>query len=71
LLLKKDKPVVPMQCVNFDYMRKKKDATFNRILEACDFHGITHIMQFRYNWNKEIIAKFYATLHFDKQEKIF
>jgi hypothetical protein len=35
---------------NFDYMKKKKkDAAFNQILEACDFHVITHIMQFRYN----------------------
>jgi hypothetical protein len=58
VLLKKAKPVVSMQWINFDYMRKKKDATFNRILEACDFHGTTHIMQFQYNWNKEIIAEF-------------
>jgi hypothetical protein len=35
---------------------RKKDATFNMILEACDFHGI---------------AKFYATLFFDTKEMIF
>jgi hypothetical protein len=52
-------------------MRKKKDATFNRIIEACVFHGITNIMQFWYNWNKEIIVEFYATLYFDKEERIF
>jgi hypothetical protein len=48
VLLRKAKPVVPMQWINFDYM-KKKDAAFNQILEAYDFHVITHIMQFRYN----------------------
>jgi hypothetical protein len=68
--MRKAKPVVPMQWNNFDCMKKKKDATFNWIIEACDFHGITHILHFRYNWNKEIITD-YATLHFDKKERIF
>jgi hypothetical protein len=52
-------------------MRKKKDASFNKILEACDIHGITNIMQFWYNWNKEIISELYATLYFDNKERIF
>jgi hypothetical protein len=71
VLMRKTKPVVQMQWIHFDYMRKKKDATFNKILEACDFHGITKIMEFRYNWNKEIISQFYSTLYFDKKETIF
>jgi hypothetical protein len=33
-----------VQWVNFDYMRRKKDASFNRIIEACDFHGITNLL---------------------------
>jgi hypothetical protein len=52
-------------------MRKKKDATFDKILEPCDFHGITNIMQFWYNWNKEVILEFYATIYFDRKERIF
>jgi hypothetical protein len=71
ILTRKTKSVVPMQWINFDYMRKKKDANFNRILEACDFHGISNILQFQYNWKKEIIAEFYATLFLDKKERIF
>jgi hypothetical protein len=39
---------------------------FNRILEACEFHGISHLLQFSYNWNQEIITDFYSTLFFDK-----
>jgi hypothetical protein len=30
-------------------MRNKKDMHFNRIFEACDLHGITDLLQFRYN----------------------
>jgi hypothetical protein len=44
---------------------------FNRILEACDLLDITDLLQFRHNWNQEIISKFYSTLFYDKKERIF
>jgi hypothetical protein len=44
VLYRKTKHVVPVQWVNFDYMTRKKDASFNRIIEACDFHGITNLL---------------------------
>jgi hypothetical protein len=52
-------------------MRRKKDTSFNRIIEACNFHGITNFLQFHYNWNQEIITEFYSTLFFNKKERIF
>jgi hypothetical protein len=52
-------------------MRQKKDTHFNRVLEACDFHGITDLLQFRNNWNQEVITEFYSTLFFDKKERFF
>jgi hypothetical protein len=52
-------------------MRKKKNATFNRILEACNFHGTTNLLYFWYNLNQEIIIEFYSTLFFEKKERIF
>jgi hypothetical protein len=63
--------VVKHQFVHIDYIRAKKDMHFNRILEACDLHGITNLLQFRYNWNQEVIIKFDSTLFFDKKERIF
>jgi hypothetical protein len=50
-------------------MRQKKDTHFNTVLEACDFHGITDLLQFRYSWNQEVITKFYSTLFFDQKER--
>jgi hypothetical protein len=44
---------------------------FNRILEACECHGIIDLLEFHYNWNKEVISEFYSTLYFDKKERIF
>jgi hypothetical protein len=63
--------MVKQQYVDIEYMRNKKDMHFNRILEACDLHGITDLLQFRHNWNQEIISEFYSTLFYDKKERIF
>jgi hypothetical protein len=52
-------------------MRNKKSMHFNMVLEACDLHGINDLLQFRYNWNQEIILEFYSTLFYDKKEMIF
>jgi hypothetical protein len=71
VLYPKTSPVVSHQWVDVDYMRNKKDMHFNRILEACDFHGITDLLQFRHNWNQEVITEFYYTLFFDKKERTF
>jgi hypothetical protein len=45
----KSSPVVKQQYVDIEYMRNKKDMHFNRILEVCDLHGITDLLQFRHN----------------------
>jgi hypothetical protein len=63
--------VVKQQYVDIKYMRNKKDMHFNRILEACDLHGITDLLKFWHNWNQEIISEFHSTLFYDKKERIF
>jgi hypothetical protein len=69
VLYNKSKPVVPAQWVHIDYMKSKRDMHFNRILKACEFHGITQLLSFQYNWNQEVIVELYATLFFDKRER--
>jgi hypothetical protein len=49
VLYRKTTLVVKQQWVHMDYMKSKKDMHFNRILEACEFYGISHLLQFRYN----------------------
>jgi hypothetical protein len=60
--------VVKHQYVDIEYMRNKKHMHFNRVLEACDLHEITKLLQFRQNWNQEVITEFYSTLFYDKKE---
>jgi hypothetical protein len=70
VLYPKSSPMVKQQYVDIEYMRNRKDMHFNRILEACDLHGITYLLQFRHNWNQEIISEFYSTLFYDKKDRI-
>jgi hypothetical protein len=44
VLYLKSSPVVKQQYVDIEYMRNKKDMHFNRVLEACDLHGITDLL---------------------------
>jgi hypothetical protein len=71
VLYPKSSLVIKQQYVDIEYMRNKKDTYFNRILEACDLHGITDLLLFRHNWNQEIISEFYSTIFYDKKERIF
>jgi hypothetical protein len=71
VLYPKSSPVVKQQYVDIEYMRNKKDIHFNKVLEACDLHEITELLQFRHNWNQEVIAEFYSTLFYDKKERVF
>jgi hypothetical protein len=68
VLYLKSSLVVKQQYVDIEYMRKK-DMHFNMILETCDLHGITDLLQFKHNWNQEIISEFYSTLLYDKKER--
>jgi hypothetical protein len=52
-------------------MRNKKDMHFNKVLESCDLLEITELLQFRHNWNQEVICEFYSTLFYDKKERVF
>jgi hypothetical protein len=44
VLYLKSFPVVNHQYVDIEYMRNNKGMHFNRILEACDLHGITDLI---------------------------
>jgi hypothetical protein len=71
MLYLKSSPVVKQQYVDIESHRNKKDMHFNKVLETCDLHEITELLQFRHNWNQEIIAEFYSTLFYDKKERVF
>ena len=45
-------------------MEKANDPLFQEIMSVCESKHIKELMAFQKDWNKEVIAQFYATVHF-------
>jgi hypothetical protein len=56
---------VETKWVNWDWMATRRHSIFIQIKATCDELEITRMMSFKYDWNKEIICQFYATLYCD------
>ena len=54
-----------MQYVGWEEMKEKNEPEFNRVIRACENFGLSDLMNFRYNWNEEVLAQFHATFFFD------
>jgi hypothetical protein len=44
-------------------MAARRHSVFDKIKATCDELEMTKMMSFKYDWNKEIICQFYATLY--------
>jgi hypothetical protein len=64
----KQTPMVPMQWTDWAFLEKpKKDCSaFKDVIDMCEYHGLKKIMDFRYDWNEEVILQFYSTFFFHK-----
>jgi hypothetical protein len=58
------KYIVNTQYVDWEHMARKNDPIFNEVIRNCERQRVKMLMGFRQDWNKEIIAQFYATVHF-------
>jgi hypothetical protein len=45
-------------------MARKNDPIFNEVISNCERQRVKMLMGFRRDWNMEIIAQFYTTVHF-------
>jgi hypothetical protein len=52
------------QYVDWTYMESKGDPIFTELSTVCGRQRVKGLMGFMHDWNKEIIAQFYATVHF-------
>ena len=50
-----------MQYIDWEEMKAKNELEFNKVIKACELFSLTDIMSFRYNWNEEVLAQYYAT----------
>jgi hypothetical protein len=45
-------------------MESKNDPIFDKIRSVCGHQRVKDLMGFRHDWNREIIAQFYVTVHY-------
>ena len=67
-LKRKKNPILPQKYVNWRACRELGEQPLNQALATLDNLGLRDIMQFRYDWNKEVIGQFYATLWYNSEQ---
>jgi hypothetical protein len=60
----KGKLVAIYQCIDWRYIENKHDLIFHDVVVAC--RAKHDVMDFKKNWNNEVIAQFFATLFIDE-----
>jgi len=58
------KIAVDAQWVDWNSMERANDPLFQEIMSECENKNIKALMGFQKDWNKEVIAEFYATVYF-------
>jgi hypothetical protein len=64
VIIKKPKITHMAQYVDWMYMESKNDPIFTELSTVCGHQRVKELMGFRQDWNREIIAQFYSTVHF-------
>jgi hypothetical protein len=59
ILTKSRGKISKMQFIDFSELEEMSE--FAAVIKTCDRFQLTDIMSFRYDWNREILAQFYAT----------
>ena len=64
-------PIVPCKYVDWKYYEDMNDPFFIEAMNQCKEMELYDIMDFRYDWNEEILAQFHCSLYYDEQEIAF
>jgi hypothetical protein len=64
VIIKKSKITHKAQYVDWEHMARKGDPIFDEVIRNCEMQRVKTLMGFQQDWNKEIIAQFFATMHF-------
>jgi hypothetical protein len=66
VIIHKNKPLAVSQWIDWNYMEEKHGRVFDEVVAACKAKHLRDIMDFRKNWDNEIIAQFFATLYVEE-----
>ena len=65
----KSKPITEMKSIDWQHLEDLEIPVVSEAIAACGRMHMHAIMDFNCNWNDEVIAQFYAILHFDRERK--
>ena len=66
----KTKPVTEMKSIDWRHLEDLEIPVVSEAVAACGRMHMHDIMDFNFDWNDEVEAQFYATLHFDRDRKV-
>jgi hypothetical protein len=67
VLLALEKKLSPQKAIDFEHIKKHKDKFVN-IFETCDRLGLVDIMEFKHDYNEQVLLQFYATIFLEKDD---
>ena len=65
VILALDTKIAPQKVIDFVHIQKF-DQTFVNVFQTCQRLGLAEIMEFKNDYNKEVVMQFYATLFLEK-----
>jgi hypothetical protein len=71
VILSKEHLTIEMKSIKWDNLRSLNIPAVNEAIDICHAKGLTSIMALNYDWNEEVIAKFYANLYVRCETKTF
>jgi hypothetical protein len=68
VIITKGKPVAISQWIDWSYVENKNDLIFDDVVPACRAKHLRDVLDFKKNWNNEVIAQFFAILFVEEHE---
>jgi hypothetical protein len=59
--------IAPQRAIDFRYIKDNKEQFVN-IFETCDRLGLVEIIEFKHDYNEQLVIQFYSTLFLEKND---
>jgi len=67
-LKKKEPPVLQVKCIDAYSLGKYKEPELQQMIRDIQSMGLSYLLEFRKNWNNELICQFYASYHHERDQ---
>jgi hypothetical protein len=69
VILQLETRIAPQRAINFGYIKDNKEQFVN-IFETCDRLVLVDIMEFKHDYNEQLVIQFYSTLFLEKNDSM-